>query len=346
MTADGADSLVNLMMSSWTGDSAAFFSIRSTNFGQTWSMPRRIFNAYDSGRSDITFSDSLVHFSWGGKFDSRLHWETYYVRSTDAGVTWSNNVPLSEVDQHHSYDPAICTNGSGGVELTWMDFKYAPPGFTGDIFFRHSTDRGMSWSPEVQITDRHKSTLSDIVSVAETLYVVWQDERPENGHFSIYFSQSTDGGQTWSEEYRLDGDSLESRQPALAASNGAVYAVWAETRYSPDTSGLYFSRWPLEPDAVEEENEIVKPEMIYLTVYPNPFNSSTFITYSGLTEKGELGIYDIQGHLVRSIKLEGKKGKTEWDGTDAAGKSVASGIYLARLLSGDHSREIKLIYLK
>lgn len=69
--------------------------------------------------------------------------------------------------------------------------------------------------------------------------------------------------------------------------------------------------------------------------YPNPFNPATRITYA-LPENAEvrLRVYSLLGEEVRTLA----EGVTEagvvtvtWDGTNASGAQVASGVYICRL---------------
>jgi hypothetical protein len=67
--------------------------------------------------------------------------------------------------------------------------------------------------------------------------------------------------------------------------------------------------------------------------YPNPFNPSTMVTFF-LPEESyvKLEIYNLKGQLVKELideEMSAGKHTIEWDGHDAA-----SGIYLARLISG------------
>ena len=84
--------------------------------------------------------------------------------------------------------------------------------------------------------------------------------------------------------------------------------------------------------------------------YPNPFNSSTTIRYR-LAEPGQvrLEIFDVQGRKVKTL-ANGYAGsgvyQVEWDGTDASGKPVATGVYLARLQKGSTSLVHKMLLLK
>jgi len=69
--------------------------------------------------------------------------------------------------------------------------------------------------------------------------------------------------------------------------------------------------------------------------YPNPFNPSTLVAFS-LPRDGavELDVVDVRGHLVRTLHsgvLPAGRHELTWDGKDAAGHGMASGVYFARL---------------
>ena len=81
--------------------------------------------------------------------------------------------------------------------------------------------------------------------------------------------------------------------------------------------------------------------------YPNPFNPQTTIAYElPQNESVRLTVYDILGReVVRLIDQTQAAGYHEvvWNGLDAAGNSVSSGIYLYRLQAGSYSRVNKMI---
>ncbi|MBT4611835.1 MAG: T9SS type A sorting domain-containing protein, partial [Gemmatimonadetes bacterium] len=69
--------------------------------------------------------------------------------------------------------------------------------------------------------------------------------------------------------------------------------------------------------------------------HPNPFNSSTIIPFR-LPAAGavRLSVYDLTGQLVADLidaTMAAGSHLAEWDGRDASGRHVASGIYLIRL---------------
>ena len=84
--------------------------------------------------------------------------------------------------------------------------------------------------------------------------------------------------------------------------------------------------------------------------YPNPFNVRCTIAFS-LSGEGftELVIYNSMGQKIKKLVAQyfpaGNHSKA-WDGTNAMGKSVSSGIYFAQLKQGDRHKSGKILLLK
>ena len=83
---------------------------------------------------------------------------------------------------------------------------------------------------------------------------------------------------------------------------------------------------------------------------PNPFNPSTVIGYQ-LPESGfvRLAIYNLLGQQVRVLVNERKDAGSftaTWDGTDALGRRVASGVYMYRMQAGSFSDTRRMLLLK
>ncbi len=91
----------------------------------------------------------------------------------------------------------------------------------------------------------------------------------------------------------------------------------------------------LEGGGDSDEGAPLVLEAPVLAVTPNPFNPRTKIQFS-LDQSGHVDIivYDLQGRLVRKLAtgfFSAGGHEILWDGTDAAGRKVASGSYLATL---------------
>jgi hypothetical protein len=83
---------------------------------------------------------------------------------------------------------------------------------------------------------------------------------------------------------------------------------------------------------------------------PNPFNPITTIAYDlPQTAKVRLVVYDVGGRQVREL-VNGSQaaGRREivWDGRNASGDFVASGVYFYRLIAGDFVQTRKMVLLK
>jgi sugar lactone lactonase YvrE len=83
---------------------------------------------------------------------------------------------------------------------------------------------------------------------------------------------------------------------------------------------------------------------------PNPFNPATQIAYE-LPEAAEvrLTVYNALGQEVRALvqgRQEAGYYRVTWDGRDAAGRSVSSGLYFYRLTSGGFAETRKMLLLK
>ena len=99
----------------------------------------------------------------------------------------------------------------------------------------------------------------------------------------------------------------------------------------------------------------IPEEPALLANYPNPFNPETWIPYQ-LSKASDvaLTIYDIHGRDVRTLDLghqragiyQDKSRAAYWDGRNAHGEPVASGVYFYTLTAGDFSATRKMLIRK
>jgi hypothetical protein len=84
--------------------------------------------------------------------------------------------------------------------------------------------------------------------------------------------------------------------------------------------------------------------------YPNPFNPSTTIRYT-LAEASDvrLVVYNVIGQEVRTLVNAAQPSgayNVVWDGRDAIGRQVATGMYIYRLVAGENLAVRKMIIAK
>ncbi len=84
---------------------------------------------------------------------------------------------------------------------------------------------------------------------------------------------------------------------------------------------------------------------------PNPFNPATNVQYFVASENAQvrLAVYDVRGRMVTTL-VEGRSDAGEhaviWDGTDARGRKVSSGIYFLRAEIDGWKNARKMVLLK
>lgn len=99
--------------------------------------------------------------------------------------------------------------------------------------------------------------------------------------------------------------------------------------------------------AVEPGEPTVRP--VLAPNVPNPFRAATTIGFE-LPVEGtyELTVFDPAGRRIRTFQGTGRAGANElsWDGRDAAGRRVDSGVYFYRIRVGDHIESRKMTLLR
>jgi M6 family metalloprotease-like protein len=86
-----------------------------------------------------------------------------------------------------------------------------------------------------------------------------------------------------------------------------------------------------------------------LPAYPNPFNPTTTIPFQLTSQEHvTLRIYDARGTLVRTLREVTPVGShsVTWNGRDANGAQVATGVYFVRLRAGSYEMTRKIVMLK
>ena len=96
-------------------------------------------------------------------------------------------------------------------------------------------------------------------------------------------------------------------------------------------------------------------ENLLLQNYPNPFNPETWIPYQ-LSEDSPVSvhIYNTTGRLIRTLSLgfqsagfyNSRESAAYWDGRNALGERVASGIYFYQLITPDFQQTRRLVIVK
>ena len=147
----------------------------------------------------------------------------------------------------------------------------------------------------------------------------------------------------WPPQANGQGPTLELRGPAL---DNTLPGSWvASTGYG--TPGAQNSGYT----AVNRHPDTEWPDSFTLAQnYPNPFNAETAISFFlPQPARVEINIFAISGRSVRSLHqgvLPAGQHALHWDGRDAEGVAVSSGIYLCRLCCDEGIRMRRMLLLR
>ena len=129
--------------------------------------------------------------------------------------------------------------------------------------------------------------------------------------------------------------------------------AWIEQAQTADDGSLAFRQGIENLERLLAS--LIPEKTALLANYPNPFNPETWIPYH-LAKPADvtLTIYATNGAVVRTIALghqvagmyQSRSRAVYWDGRNAIGEPVASGIYFYTLTAGDYTATRKMLIIK
>ncbi len=210
------------------GDDEIFYK-RSTDGGTTWFSDKRLTTDDHMVEADswpsAAASGQNIHVVWHDyKWDgSRFNWDIFYTRSTDGGATWEPEQRLTSYPRMTG-PPSVAAVDSL-VHIVWYDLGSG----SADIYYKRSTNNGMTWSPETNLDNNPASSyMPSIAASGMNVHVVWYDNR--DGNYEVYYKRSTDCGVSWSADIRLTNDPAESNRASITASGQNLHVVWFDQR--------------------------------------------------------------------------------------------------------------------
>jgi hypothetical protein len=134
-------------------------------------------------------------------------------------VRLTNNPAISSTSGNNAW----CIAASGNfVHVVWSDNRDG----NYEIYYKRSTDGGVSWGTDTRLTNAPAESFSSSVSVSDSVvHVVWQDNR-DGAPGEIYYKNSTDGGVSWGTDARLTNEIEGSWYPSVTVSGAVVHIVW------------------------------------------------------------------------------------------------------------------------
>ncbi len=253
------------------------------------------------------------------------------------------------------------SNGTGhGNVYVLASVKRNSNSDPGDVMFARSTNGGQTFDAPIRInndTGTSNYQWFGTMSVAPNgrIDAVWLDTRDapsSTPHKSaLYYSYSTDQGQTWSANEKLSASfnphiGYPNQQKMgdyfdMISDNNGAHLAWANTLNGGED--VYYAH--ITPSSAGIRSFSI--DNFRIKSYPNPFSEETTISFSlDKKETVKIEIYDIMGRKIRTLlnkSLDAGTHQVKWHGDNASGTRLPKGFYLCELSTKNHKQAYKLM---
>ena len=191
---------------------------------------------------DIIITSGSTGFSFDAKLDNNgwvhLVWDSdlvYYSRAEVSSLalpnSWSDPVAISD---HLSDSPNIAIDPQGNIHVVYIDRESSPY-----VRYTSSNDDGETWQQPMRVSEPVGSAYAIDVSLIQDrsgmLYIAWAENIEIFPPSGIYFSLSTDAGNTWSEPQSIVNGGYRFPSLGLDKDNN-IHLFWTGTG---DWAGKY-----------------------------------------------------------------------------------------------------------
>jgi hypothetical protein len=343
--------------------------VKSTDGGTTWSTEADTISPGGTIASSVTNARVALAPASGGKMVAIWHdgqpWDAsrreIYANTYD-GSSWGTAEMISDTttaDRTANWYPTVAVDGQDNI--------YAIYHTNNADVDRYLLLQKKAWSDPWSASTTSViavETAGDMLSVTavadanDVIHLAYRRDNPIDtlAIDQIVYSNSTDGGATWSNPMVLNRELYDGGYVTLANRVGETHGIdlaWRESTdqlvQDQDTLAVMHANIPYSMVTSVEEPGLPRGfEM--LANYPNPFNPSTTIEYSVLA-RGivRLEVFDALGRRVSTLVNEQREPgsySVTWDGTNGSGRILTSGVYVARMSSVSGFRTVKMMLVK
>jgi hypothetical protein len=293
-------------------------------------------------------------------------WDVYYLQSDD-GVTWDFRFPENltqftpddstsaffDIDAIYDYNDNLHIVYSASAAIDGGVYNF-------DSYIGHwSLATGITtfgFSPDTCASVNYclcESKPNLGVDTENNIFCVWSEQLSTDMSLAGYSNgellaiASQDGGATWNAPVNITNspspgcaagdcdsdvwmslaDKVDEFLHVMYIDDGDAGAAWNAEGTWTENPVLYLAI-PASNLLGIEEGQVELPFDFKLGAnYPNPFNAETIIPLEGEVHQGNVTIYDIAGRQIKDFAINENTYQIQWDGTNSAGKTVASGTY-------------------
>lgn len=216
---------------------------------------------------------------------------------------WQNEVRLNSIGTYASTSPNSRSIAVAGGKIHVVYSKLYS--FSGYIFYKCSSDEGITWQQEVQLTSEPDEMYGPSIAVSGSyLHVTWQSD---NG--KIFYKRSQDNGISWDTSVTIVNNN-RAYLPAISVTGSFVNVIWNQN------DEIYYKRSP--------DNGLTWNEDVRLTndggfsYAPSLYSNGVFVhvTWSDEADGDEEIFYKrSQDHGLNwdeSMRLTKSSGYSQW----------------------------------
>ena len=309
--------------------------IIKNSWGADWALDGYFYVSFHDTKilTDLTFWPARQDYS------SNLRIHDYDVLGVITTFGWSSNMDYAVVKYQMHEDQELTSVGTYSVAQGGTVYVEVYSEFDGSTLSNMLTSTDSNFC---QFAGYYTFGFSDTleVSAGEDLFLKVAYSNPESQQL-IPIEVNAPG-------YALPEITTGVFWGSATGSDSSWHAMGQGTQYPFDPCVKLYGQVVIPADLVARSE--LPHSFTLIQNFPNPFNPSTTIRY-GLSEDApvSLEIYDLRGTVVynhtSSYHTAGWHNMV-WNGQNTDGRSVSTGIYFARIVAGNQSDVIKMLFIK
>ena len=173
-----------------------------------------------------------VYMAWFRSLEDEVG-DIFFVRSPVAGRVFADIEPLNEDRDYGTVE--LAARGEH-VYVVWND---GGSNDGSDLFFRRSTDAGITFEPTVRLTDTEEnSSQQQLAVLGNRVYVVWSEC---TSICQVWLRRSSDAGATFKAPVKVSQGVDNAFDPRLVVRDSRVFVSWTGQSLERYESDIYLS---------------------------------------------------------------------------------------------------------